>query len=104
MADTMLKDPLGRSIIFHGHTWYGHILPGHPEMKSLRASVQTAITDPLEIRISDADQANVRLYFGVGPRAGMMVVVIADVTRGFVKTSHLVKKTKGALEWSRPTP
>ena len=59
---------------------------------------------PLEIRISDADPANDRLYFGTGPRPGMMIVVVADITQGFIKTAHLIKVTKGALEWSRPTP
>ena len=104
MADTTLRDPLGRTMILHDHTWHGHILPGHPEMKQLRSLVERAVTDPLEIRISDAAPRNVRLFFGVGPRKGIMIVVVAEVIQGFVKTAHVIKKTKGALEWSRPTP
>jgi len=104
LADKIFKDPLGRAITLHKHTWYGHILPGHPEMRLHRALVEEAITNPLEIHISDADPINVRLYFGSGPRSGMMIVVAANITQGFVKTAHIVKATKGALEWSRPTP
>jgi hypothetical protein len=88
----------------HNHTWYGHIIPGHPEMKQQRRLVENALTNPLEIRIGDADPMNDRLYFGSGPRPGIMIAVVANVSKGFVKTAHIVKKTKGALEWSRPTP
>jgi hypothetical protein len=26
MPDVTLNDPLGRTIILHNHTWYGHII------------------------------------------------------------------------------
>jgi hypothetical protein len=104
MAETPLSDPLGRMITLHDHTWYGHILPGHHEMNQHRPLIEAAVTNPLEIRISDADPANCRLYFGSGPRAGIMVVVVADVVQGFVKTAHLIKRAKGTVEWSRPMP
>jgi len=73
-------------------------------MGKYRALVERAVTDPLEIRLSGADPTNCRLYFGTGPRAGIMIVVVADVIKGFVKTAHIVKTAKGALEWSKPTP
>lgn len=103
MATVTLVDPLGRSLVLHKHTWYGHILPGHPEMRSYRTLVEKSVTDPIEIRISPAD-ADCRLYYGIGPRPGIMVAVVGDIIKGFVKTAHIVKTTKGALEWSRPTP
>jgi hypothetical protein len=103
MADTTLTDPLNRVITLHDHTWFGHILPSHPEMDSHRVIVESAITNPNEIHISDADPA-CRLYFAHGPRLTILVVVVANVTGGFVKTAHFVKSTKGALEWSKPTP
>jgi len=64
--------------------------------------VELTITDPIEVRFSAAD-LDCRLYFGAGPRSGMMVAVVADVLRGFVKTAHVVKAAKGVVEWSKPT-
>jgi hypothetical protein len=104
MADKALVDPLGRTITLHNHTWYGHVLTGHREMARHRALAEAAVTRPLEIRISDADPTACRLYFGAGPRSGIMIVVVANVAKGFVKTAHLIKAAKGAIEWSRPTP
>jgi hypothetical protein len=103
MADAILQDPLGRRIVLHAHTWRGHILRRHPEMQAHRALVELAITDPIEIRFSAAD-ADCRIYFGAGPRPGIMVAVVAELSRGFVKTAHVVKFAKGAVEWSKPTP
>lgn len=103
MADKILKDPLGRAITLHNHTWYGHILQHHPEMRPHRVLTEQAIVNPQEIRISDAD-ANTRVYFGKGPREGIVIAVIANIPGGFVKTAHIVKGAKGAVEWSRPTP
>jgi hypothetical protein len=104
VADKQLTDPLGRIVTLHNHTWFGHILPGHPEMAKHRPLVEAAVVDPIEIRISDADAANCRLYFGTGPRSGIMIIVVANITMGFVKTAFIVKLAKGALEWSKPTP
>jgi hypothetical protein len=103
MADATLQDPLGRRVVLHSHTWQGHILKRHPEMQPHRVLVELAITDPIEIRFSIAD-ADCRLNFGTGPRPGMMIAVIADLSRGFVKTAHVVKAAKGVIEWSKPTP
>lgn len=103
MPDVILIDPLGRSISLHNHTWYGHILRRHPEMRSHRAHVEQSIVDPLEIRFSDAD-ADVRVYFATGPRTGIMTAVFVNIVGGFVKTAHLVKSAKGGIEWSKPTP
>lgn len=101
MADKILLDPLGRRLLLHDHTWHGHILRRHSEMQPHRLLVELAITAPLEIRYSDAD-ADCRLYFGVGPRPGIIIAVVVDLGRGFVKTAHVVKRPKGAIEWSRP--
>jgi hypothetical protein len=103
MADIVVTDPLGRKITLHDHTWYGHIISGHPEMRRHRSLLRQAIEKPIAIHISDAD-SDCRLYFGEGPRATIMVVVVAKLKGGFVKTAHFVKAVKGALEWSRPTP
>ena len=72
-------------------------------MKQHRALVENAITNAHEIRISAADP-DVRVYFGVGPRAGIITAVFATLSGGFVKTAHLVKGAKGVVEWSKPTP
>jgi hypothetical protein len=103
LSDTILHDPLGRQIVLHDRTWYGHVLPAHPDMDEHRDLANRTITDPLEIRFSAAD-ANCRIFFGVGPRKGIMIVVVADLAGGFVKTAHLIKSAKGAIEWSKPTP
>jgi len=103
MSDRTLRDPLGRSIVLHNHTWYGHITKRHPEMKRHRELVEHAITNASEIRISAADP-DVRVYFGAGPRAGIMTAVFATLSGGFVKTAHLLKAAKGAIEWSKPIP
>jgi hypothetical protein len=103
LPNTTVSDPLERSITLHDHTWYGHIVKRHSEVRSLRDAVLQALSDPLEIRISAAD-ANCRLFLSPPDDRGIMVVVIADIASGYVKTSHLVKKAKGAIEWSRPTP
>ena len=47
MADTTLTDPLGRDIVLHDRTWYGHIVKGHPDM-------------------SGHYDENCRIYFGPG--------------------------------------
>jgi hypothetical protein len=103
MGDSILKDPLGRSIRLHEQTWVLHIIRRHPEMALHRESVENAITAPLEIRMTPAD-LDCRLYFGEAPRKGILVLVAADVVRRLVKTAHFVRAMKGAVEWSRPTP
>jgi len=103
VADETVKDPLGRSITLHNHTWYGHIIRHHPDLRLHRALVVATITQPLEIRFHP-DDADSRFYFGAGPRRGIMMLVVVDVVQGLVKTAHLIKTTKGALEWSPPTP
>jgi hypothetical protein len=103
MADTPLTDPLGRTVVLHDSTWYGHIVRGHPEVAGARHLIEQAVITPLEIRLSNAD-ADCRLYFGPGPRS-LLVKVVADVVRGVVKTAHLARKTSGgSVEWSPPTP
>jgi hypothetical protein len=105
MADRTLTDPLGRQITLHNRTWYGHILPGHPDLRAHRRLVEEAITAPLEIRISTNGPPDVRLYYGIGPRSGMMIAVAANVSVGEVRTAHLTKTYRpGETEWSPPTP
>ena len=103
MADTELTDSLGRRIVVHDRTWWGHILKGHPEMRKLRPEAEQAIREPLAIWTNRASP-DCRLYFGKGPREGIMVVAVADVVLGRMKTAHLASKiTGGREEWSLPT-
>src|SRR3954470_9855349 len=103
MPDTSLVDPLGRIIVLHNHTWYGHITKRHPELRRHRGLVEQAITNPIEIRISVAD-SQVRIYCGAGPRTGIITTVFATLAGGFVKTAHFLRAAKGEIEWSKPTP
>ena len=104
MADSELIDPLGRPLILHDRTWYGHIVRGHPDIAGDRMLVETAVRSPLEIRHSASDP-DCRLYFGTGPRQAVTMMVVADVVQGVVKTAHLARRFSGGLvEWSRPTP
>jgi hypothetical protein len=100
MADSNLQDPLGRVITLHDHTWYGHIIKGHSEVRAHRRLVEDAIKSPLEIRVSAADPS-CRLYYGTGPRAGILLVAVVDLTLFLVRTAYLARKAKGAVEWSR---
>ena len=97
MPDTTVIDPLGRSITLHDHTWFGHIIKGHPELRGDRALVDQAIRSPSTIRFSAAD-VNCRVYYGSGP-AGLLLAVVADVVGGFVKTAYRTRAAKGVVEW-----
>ncbi len=104
MADTHLCDPLGRAITLHDSTWYGHILKGHPEVGRARPFVELAIQSPQEIRQSRSDP-DCRLFYGTGPRPGLLMQVVVDVRRGLVKTAHFAKRiTGGPVEWLLPNP
>jgi len=99
LADILLLDPLGRVFILADHTWHGHILVGHPEMRAHRRLVEQAVTSPLCIRTS-ATSADSRKCYGQGPRPGIYVVTVVDVALGIVKTAYLSKTlTSGDLEW-----
>lgn len=101
MGDVSLTDPLGRTIVLHDRTWYGHVLRGHPEVKECRALVENAVREPDEIRHSRSDE-DCRIYFGRGPGPDVKILVVADVKRGFVKTAHLCDRVSGgAVEWSK---
>ncbi len=103
MADTSLTDPLGRVVVLHDNTWFGHIIRGHPEMTRYRGLVEQTIRAPAEILVSHSDP-DCRSYFGPGPR-GLLVHVVVDVVRGIVKTAHLARRiTGGSVEWSLPKP
>src|SRR5947207_530499 len=103
LADITLQDPLGRQIVLHDHTWYGHIIKRHGDMRGLRDLVAEAIRAPLEICYSASDP-DCRLYFGRATTPGIMVVVVADVVRGFIRTAYRTARRKGVVEWSPPTP
>ena len=97
MADTTLTDPLGRSITLRDHTWFGHILKGHPEVRSERASAEQAIRAPATIRVSSAD-ADCRIYYGDSTVRGLLIAVVANVIGGFVKTAYRTRAPKGTVE------
>src|SRR5437763_1260087 len=104
MPDSTLTDPLGRRIMLLDSTWHGHVLKGHPELSRVRVLVEGAVQAPLEIRISNADP-DCRLYYGPGPRLGIIMQVVVDIVQGLVKTAHFAKKrTGGATEWLPPNP
>jgi hypothetical protein len=103
MADTHLIDPLGREVVLHDSTWFGHICRVHGDMGRHRRRVERAVRSPVVIRVSHSD-SNCRLYFAPGPRR-LLVVVVADVVGGVVKTAYLGRKIAGGIiEWSSPTP
>ena len=66
MADATLSDPLGREIVPHDHTWHGHIVKFHAEVKDQRLLVEQAIHSPDQIRHSHSDPG-CRLRYGRCP-------------------------------------
>ena len=103
MPDDQLSDPLGRRFVLQDRTWFAHILRGHPEIAECRQLVCNAVTSPFEVRLSISDP-DCRLYFGHGPRSGVIMMVVGDVLAGVVKTAHLAKRVSGGdVEWSQQT-
>jgi len=103
MADTILTDPLGRSITLHDRTWHGHIIKGHPDVGPHRQLVEKTVRHPEQVRTSSSDP-DCRKYIGPGPRASVKMVVIADVRLRLVKTAYLSRRITGEIEWpSEPT-
>jgi hypothetical protein len=104
MSDTRITDPQGRQITLHDRTWYAHILKVHLELGDCRHLAERAVSAPLEIQFSRSDPV-CRVYYGKGPKPGLLMAVVADVVAGVVKTAHLAGKvTGGGMEWSSPTP
>jgi hypothetical protein len=104
VSDSYLLDPFGRTIVLHDRTWFGHIVPKHPDVANDRNQVEEAIVRPIRI-IHDPTVTSRRHYYGQGPRLGVMMIVVADVVGGFVTTAHVIKRYRGgAEEWSSPTP
>ena len=97
MPDVALIDPLGREIILHDHTWFGHILKGHPDMRPFRSLVENAIRQPLRICYS-MSSVDCRVYFGA-TATSLLIAVVADVDKGFVKTAYRARQMKGQVEW-----
>jgi hypothetical protein len=98
MADTILIDLLGRSITLHDHTWFGHVLKGHPEMHNRRADVEGAITQPQWICYSTS-AFDCRVYYAPDASTGLLIAAVANVVHGYVKTAYLARSTKGTVEW-----
>ena len=60
-------------------------------------SVRVCAGFKTELPDSDPDG---RLYFGPGPREGVIMMVVVDLALGLVKTAHLASKVSGGdLEW-----
>ncbi len=100
MPDTVLIDPLGRTIVLHDRTWFGHVIKRHPELRGHRQRTERAVRNPLEIRFSTYDP-DCRTCYGIGPRPGIMIAVVIDVVNGLVRTGFLTDRMKGTLEWQR---
>ncbi len=98
MGDIELIDPLGRVITLHDRTWFGHIIKGHPEVAAYRHLVEQAIVKPDAIHRSSSDD-HCRKYVAAGPRVTVIMVVIADVAEGLVKTAYLARRASGSTEW-----
>ena len=98
MPDKTLVDLLGRSLVLHDHTWFGHISKRHPDMRLLRSRAESAVTHPLRICFSASDP-QCRIYYGVTATPGIMVAVIGDVAGGFIRTAYRTGKIKGTPEW-----
>jgi hypothetical protein len=110
MSDTSNVDPLGRTIVLHDHTWYGHILVQRlkqrrgDEFVDYRPLVESAIESPIKIEVSASDP-DCRVYYGQGPRPGVMMKVFADVTLGRIRTAYLFKQFGGGIEeWPSSIP
>jgi hypothetical protein len=87
--------------VLHDRTWHGHVVKAHPEMNRHRDLVEAAVRSPEQIRLSQSDP-DCRIYFGPGPRRGVKMMVVVDVSLGLVKTAHLAKRVSGGeQEWSR---
>ncbi len=71
MADATLIDPLGRRLVLHDHTWYEHILKGHPDMRNERAWVEAAVSAPESIHFSTSDR-DCQPYYGQSSSPGGM--------------------------------
>jgi hypothetical protein len=68
MSDTTLTDPLGRTVVLHDRTWFGHVVKTHADLADHRIHAENAIRSPDEIRRSRGDP-DCRLYFGTRPSA-----------------------------------
>ena len=100
MANVELTDPLGRRITISNHTWYGHILRAHPELKSERSRIEKAIEKPEKIKIS-ITSPEIRHYYISANRTGLYLRVVVDIQKGIVKTAHYARTIeRGSLEWS----
>lgn len=99
MADLTQIDPLGRRITLFDDAWFGHIIKGHPDVKAYRQVVELTLSRPEQICFSTSDP-DCRIYYGPG-RGKLMIAVVVDVVRGFVKTAYFTRKPKGTIEWSR---
>jgi len=100
--DSIIRDPLKRELLLSDATWFGHIVKGHPDIAQQRLLVEHAVRRPIEIQVSIYDN-DCRVYYSEPNKAGRMIVVVADITIGVVKTAYAaIKKKKGNIEWKAP--
>lgn len=61
MVDAVLIDPLGRVVVLHDRTWFGHVVRGHSEMKNFRTAIEKTVAQPELIRrsISSEDRDSI---------------------------------------------
>jgi len=100
MGNNDLIDPLGRRITFHNHTWYGHILRAHPELKSERSRIEETLRRPNKICLS-ISSPELRYYYISANRTGLFLRVVVDIQKGHVRTAHYIRTLEGGpVEWS----
>lgn len=80
MADAVLIDPEGRTVILADVTWYQHVIKVHRELAGYRDEAECAITDPVAIHRS----RNLELhptgleYYGETRRRGLYLMVATE--------------------------
>jgi hypothetical protein len=98
MPDFVGTDRLGHQVVLTDGTWYGHIVPVHPEMRALRAEVEAACLNADTVRQSCGDADCVVHFKQCMRRPGLLIKVVANVQDGFVRTAHLAKHESGGVQ------
>lgn len=70
-----------------------------PRWLRITRLVLQAVERPITIRYSATHRGS-RKYIGAGPRRGLIMVVVADINLGLVKTAYLARRASGDIEWS----
>ena len=95
-------DHLGRKVVLEKKTFYGHIVPGHPEMAGNELAIQESVEKPLFV-IESKQNSNVFLYVtqsqkSTYPNLYIKTVVDHSTNVGFVKTSFFQKNLQPGKE------